>query len=97
MVFRIENRRIFGSEGAEAGQCQESHDFRDLADLSDEFPYAYREASWLVLAYMTPAAFAGTFTATGGRLRNPDQLRRPPVAPPASLRQSQPKTLASNG
>ncbi len=53
-----------------------------------------RQRPHSALGYMTPAAFAGTFTATGGRLRNPDQLRRPPVAPPASLRQSQPKTLA---
>jgi len=49
------------------------------------------------LGYLTPAAFAGTFTATGDRLRNPDQLRRSPVAPPALLRQSQPATLAPAG
>ena len=49
------------------------------------------------LGYLTPAAFAGTFTATGDRLRNPDQLRRSPVAPPALLRQSQPATLAQPG
>jgi putative transposase len=49
------------------------------------------------LGYLTPAAFAGTFTATGDRLRNPDQLRRSPVAPPAHLRQSQPRTLPPNG
>jgi putative transposase len=45
------------------------------------------------LGYPTPAAFAGTFTATGDRLRIPDQLRRSPVALPALLRQSQPATL----
>ena len=56
-----------------------------------------RQRPHSALGYMTPAAFAGTFTATGGRLRNPDQLRRPPVAPQALLRQSQPKTLASGG
>jgi putative transposase len=49
------------------------------------------------LGYLTPAEFAGTFTATGDRLCNPDQLRRSPVAPPALLRQSQPQTLAPNG
>jgi putative transposase len=49
------------------------------------------------LDYLTPAAFAQTFTATADRLRNPDQLRRSPVAPPALLRQSQPQTLAPNG
>jgi putative transposase len=46
------------------------------------------------LGYLTPAAFAATFTATGDRLRNPSQLRRSPVAPSALLRQSQPETLA---
>ena len=49
------------------------------------------------LGYLTPAAYAATLTATGDRLRNPNQLRRSPVAPPAQLRQSQPKTLASAG
>lgn len=33
--------------------------------------------------YRTPAAYAANFTATGDRLRNPDQLRQSPVAPPA--------------
>jgi transposase InsO family protein len=32
------------------------------------------------LGYRTPAAYAATLTATGARLRNPDQLRRVPVA-----------------
>ncbi len=49
------------------------------------------------IGYLTPAAFAATLTATGDRLRNPDQLRRSPVAPPAPLRQSQPETLAPAG
>jgi putative transposase len=49
------------------------------------------------LGYLTPAAFAGTFTATDDRLCNPDQLRRSPVAPSALWRQSQPRTLAPNG
>jgi putative transposase len=49
------------------------------------------------LGYLTPAAYAATLTATVDRLRNPDQLRRSPVAPPALLRQSQPRTLASAG
>ena len=48
------------------------------------------------IGYLTPAAFAQTFTATADRLRNPDQLRRSPVAPPALPRQSQPQTLAPN-
>jgi len=49
------------------------------------------------LRYLTPAAYAATLTATGARRSNPDQLRRPPVAPPALTRQSQPGTLASAG
>jgi putative transposase len=49
------------------------------------------------IGYLTPAAFAATFTATGDRLRNPDQLRRSPIAPSALLRQSQPGTLAAHG
>jgi transposase InsO family protein len=32
------------------------------------------------LSYRTPAAYAAALTATGDRLRNPDQLRRSPVA-----------------
>ena len=35
------------------------------------------------LGYLTPAAQAALLTATGDRLRNPDQLCRPPVAPSA--------------
>ncbi|MBG0792633.1 IS3 family transposase [Methylocystis sp. H62] len=35
------------------------------------------------LGYATPAEYAANLTATGDRLRNPDQLRRSPVAPPA--------------
>ena len=35
------------------------------------------------LGYRTPAAQAVLLTATGDRLRNPDQLRRSPVAPSA--------------
>ena len=47
--------------------------------------------------FLTPAAFARTFTATVDRLRNPDQLRRSPVARRRPMRQSRPQTLASNG
>jgi transposase InsO family protein len=49
------------------------------------------------LGYLTPAAYAANLTATDNRLRNPDQLRRSPVAQPAQLRQSQPRTLVSAG
>jgi len=35
------------------------------------------------LGHLTPAAYAANLTATCDRLRNPDQLRRSHVAPPA--------------
>jgi Integrase core domain len=40
------------------------------------------------LGYLTPVAFARTFTATADRFRNPDPPRRSPVAPPALWCQS---------
>ena len=49
------------------------------------------------LGYLTPAAFAATLSATCDRPSNPDQLRRPHVATPALLRQSQQRTLGSAG
>ena len=49
------------------------------------------------LGYLPPATYAANLTATDDRLRNPDQLRRSTVAPPAHTRHSQPKTLASAG
>ena len=49
------------------------------------------------LKYLTPAAYAATFTATGDRLRNPDQLRRSPVAPPAPIGVQPNETLTVTG
>jgi putative transposase len=49
------------------------------------------------LKYRTPAAYAATFTATGDRLRNPDQLRPSPVAPPAPFGVQNPGTLTAAG
>ncbi|ACB96458.1 hypothetical protein [Beijerinckia indica] len=49
------------------------------------------------LGYLTPRAFASTFTATGDRLRNPDQLRRSTVDHPAHQRHTHPRSLASAG
>lgn len=49
-----------------------------VADYNQTRPHS-------TLGYLTPAAFAATFTATGGRLHNPDQFRRPPVASPMPL------------
>jgi putative transposase len=47
-----------------------------VADYNQRRPHS-------ALGYLTPAAYAANLSATGGRLRNPDQLRRPPVASPA--------------
>lgn len=46
-----------------------------ITDYNDERPHS-------ALGYLTPAAYAASFTVTGDRLRNPDQLRRSPVAQP---------------
>ena len=49
------------------------------------------------LGYATPAEYAANLTATGDRLRNPDQLRRSPVARPALSGVSTPGTLIPTG
>ncbi|WP_442869788.1 IS3 family transposase, partial [Bradyrhizobium sp. CCBAU 11361] len=49
------------------------------------------------LKYLTPAAYAAHLTATDDRLRNPDQLRRSSVAPPAPLGVQNPETLTATG
>ncbi len=43
------------------------------------------------MKYLTPAAYATHLTATDDRLRNPDQLRRSSVAPPAPLAYKTPR------
>jgi putative transposase len=47
------------------------------------------------LGYLMPAAYAATLAATDDRRSNPDQLRRSSIAPPAHMRQPQPRALAS--
>ncbi|MGY3347008.1 transposase InsO family protein [Bradyrhizobium sp. USDA 4459] len=49
------------------------------------------------LKYLTPVAYAAHLTATDDRLRNPDQLRRSSVAPPAPLGVQTPETLTAAG
>jgi putative transposase len=49
------------------------------------------------LKYLTPAAYAAHLTATDDRLRNPDQLRRSSVAPPAPLGVQNAETLTAAG
>ena len=47
------------------------------------------------LKYLTPAAYAAH--RNGHRLRNPDQLRRSSVAPPAPLGVQKPEALTAAG
>ena len=61
-----------------------------VADYNGERPHSS-------LSYLTPAAYAATFTATDDRLRNPDQLRRSPVAPPTPQGVQKPQTLTAAG
>ena len=49
------------------------------------------------LGYLTPTAQAALLTATGDRLRNPDQLRQSPVAPFAPDGVSTGKALIAAG
>jgi len=53
------------------------HARRVIGTLTDDCNTARPHSS---LSYQTPGACAASLTATGARLRNPDQLRRPPVA-----------------
>jgi hypothetical protein len=61
-----------------------------VADYNSERPHSS-------LNYQTPAAYAANLTATGDRLRNPDQLRRSPVAPPAPIGVQPNRTPNANG
>jgi putative transposase len=49
------------------------------------------------LGYHTPAAYVASLTATGDRLRNPDQLRRSPVAHTAPEGVSTAEALIATG
>ncbi|WP_321177236.1 IS3 family transposase [Bradyrhizobium sp. USDA 3256] len=61
-----------------------------VADYNGERPHSS-------LQYLTPAAYAATLSATDARLRNPDQLRRSSVAPPAPLGVQTTETLTAAG
>jgi hypothetical protein len=66
-------------------------------DFISQTPRQHEAELTSTLGYLTPAHCAAKLTAWDNRLRNPDQLRRSPVAPPTQLRQFQPGTLASVG
>ncbi len=61
-----------------------------VADYNGERPHSS-------LKYETPVAYAAILTATGDRLRNPDQLRQSPVAPPAPVGVQPNRTLTAAG
>ena len=61
-----------------------------VTDYNEQRPHS-------ALGYQTPKAFAANLAATGGRLRNPDQLRRPPVATRTPAGVNQPGTLIAAG
>jgi transposase InsO family protein len=61
-----------------------------VADYNLERPHS-------ALGYLTPAAYAANLTATDDRLRNPDQLRRSSVAPPAPHGALSAETLTAAG
>jgi putative transposase len=61
-----------------------------VADYNLERPHS-------ALGYLTPAAYAANRTATDDRLRNPDQLRRSSVAPPAPHGALSAETLTAAG
>jgi putative transposase len=61
-----------------------------VADYNAERPHSS-------LKYLTPAAYAATLNATDDRLRNPDQLRRSPVAQPTPQGVQNPETLVAAG
>jgi transposase InsO family protein len=73
----------------------------------ESFNGRMRDADWTndyngqrphsALGYLTPAAYAANLSATGDRLRNPDQLRRSPVALPAPDGVKPAKTLIAAG
>jgi putative transposase len=61
-----------------------------IADYNEQRPHS-------ALGYLTPARHAANLTATCDRLRNPDQLRRSHVAPPAPNGVKPPETLMTAG
>src|SRR5580704_9256960 len=70
------------------------HARRRIAAWADDYNGQRPHSS---LGYLTPAAYAANLTATCDRLRNPDQLRRSHVAPPAFYDVKQPEALIAAG
>jgi putative transposase len=61
-----------------------------IADYNHQRPHSS-------LGYLTPLAFAANLSATADQLRNPDQLRRSAVAPPAPIGAKSAEALIAAG
>jgi putative transposase len=61
-----------------------------VADFNTQRPHS-------ALGYLSPATYAANLTATRDRLRNPDQLRRSHVAPPAPHGAKPDEALTASG
>jgi putative transposase len=61
-----------------------------IADYNHQRPHSS-------LGYLTPVAFAANLSATADPLRNPDQLRRSAVAPPAPIGAKSAEALIAAG
>ena len=70
------------------------HARRVIGSWADDYNSVRPHSS---LGYQTPAAYAATLAATGARLRNPDQLRRSPVALTAPQGVSTAEALTATG
>jgi putative transposase len=70
------------------------HARRTIGSWADDYNRSRPHSS---LGYQTPAAYAAMLAATGARLRNPDQLRRAPVALTAPQGVSTAETLTAAG
>jgi putative transposase len=97
--LRQESRCRTASVRASTGACATSFSMRacslTLTTRDQGLDHARsRIANWIddykqrrphsALGYLTPTVYAANLSATCDRPRNPDQLRRSPVAPPAS-------------
>ena len=61
-----------------------------VLDFNTERPHS-------ALGYLTPTENVALLTAMGDRLRNPDQLRRSPIAPSAPYSVRPPQALVATG
>src|SRR6476620_3426000 len=90
LIFQFRKLIILYNKFRKAAEIKPLEGGGSHADYNGQRPHSS-------LQYLTPAAYAATFTATGARLRNPDQLRRSPVAPPAPHGLQKTETLIASG